>query len=138
MEGVVPGKVKGGTFDLKSHLLCVENDLRSEHRLLLKKLKFIAPTAAQKILKYPFDAFRLVLEDQRNVELNIKVDGYIADPKFRVFSAFTNAFQKALVDKTKAGIKGTVKLAVSTPEQVKNGLGKISEILTGPFAPKEE
>jgi hypothetical protein len=136
--GEIFGEVRGGTFDLKSHLLCVENDLRSEHLLTLNSMKIATPSAAQKLLKYPFGAIQLLLEDRKAVELNIKVDGYIGDPKFRVLSAFTKALQKALVDKVKAGIKGTVQLAVNAPVQVKNGLFKIGEILTGPFTGKNE
>lgn len=132
------GEVQGGTFDLRSHLLCIEKDLRSEHLLTLKSMKIGTPTAAQKLLKYPFGAIQLLLEDGKTVELNINVDGYIGDPKFRVLTAFTKALQKALVDKVRAGIKGTVKIAVSTPEQVKNGLARIGEILTGPFSKKDE
>lgn len=134
----IPGEVTSGTFDLKSHLLCVENDLRSEHVLTIKDMRFATPTAAQKLLKYPFGAVQFLLSNQKTVELNIKVDGYIGDPKFRMISAFSNAFQKALLSKAKAGITGTVKLAVSAPEQVKNGLSKIGEILTGPFTPKSK
>jgi hypothetical protein len=137
LSGIL-GEVQSGTYDLKSHLRCVEGDLKSEHLLTLKSMTFEAPLAAQKLLKYPFDGMRLILEDQKNVELNIKVDGYIGDPKFRVFSAFTEAFQKALVDKTKAGITGTMKMAVNTPEQVTQGLGKLGAILTGPFIPQEK
>jgi len=127
------GEVESGAFDLKSHLLCVENDLRSDHLLTLKAMKLATPTAAQKLMKYPFGAIRLLLEDQKTVEMNIKVDGYIGDPKFRIFSAFTNALQKALLYKVKAGITGTVKIAASAPVQVKNGLSKISAILAEPF-----
>ncbi len=132
------GEVQSGSFDLKSHLLCVENDLRSEHLLTLKSMRIATPTAAQKFLKYPFGAIRLLLEDQKTVELNIKVDGDIADPKFRVFSAFTKAFQKALISKAKAGITGTVKIAASAPGQVTQGLGRIGAVLTKPFIPKDK
>jgi len=132
------GEVQSGTFDLKSHLLCVEGNLQSEHLLTLKAMTFDAPTAAQRLLKYPFDAIRLVLENQKNVELNIRVDGDIEDPKFRVFSAFTKAFQKALILKTKAGITGTVKIAANTPGKVSQGLGKLGAILTGPFSPQNK
>jgi len=128
-----PGEVTNGTFDLKSHLLCVENDLRSEHLLTIEDMRFATPTAAQKILKYPFGAVQFLLSNQKTVELDIKVDGYIGDPKFRMISAFTKAFQKALVDKTKAGIAGTVKIAASTPGQVTQGLTKLGAILTQPF-----
>jgi len=127
------GEVQSGTFDLKSHMLCVEGDLRSEHLLTLKSMTFEAPTGAQKLLKYPFDGIRLLLEEQKTVELDIRVDGYIEDPKFRVFSAFTKAFQKALVSKAKAGIAGTVKMAVSAPAQVTHGLTKLGSMLTQPF-----
>ncbi|MFH0985572.1 MAG: DUF748 domain-containing protein [Candidatus Omnitrophota bacterium] len=129
------GEVQTGTFDLKSHLLCVEGDLRSEHLLSLKSLTFAAPTTTQKILKYPFDAIRLLMEDQKSLELDIKVDGDIDDPKFRVFGAFTKAFQKALIAKTKAGIVGTVKIAASAPIQVTQGLTKLGSILVQPFTP---
>ncbi|MBI4711282.1 MAG: DUF748 domain-containing protein, partial [Candidatus Omnitrophica bacterium] len=43
----VLGEVQSGTFDLKSHLLCVEGDLRSEHLLTLRSMTFAAPTAAR-------------------------------------------------------------------------------------------
>lgn len=132
------GEVESGRFDLKSHLLCVENDLRSEHLLTLKSMKIATPTAAQKLMKYPFGAIRLLMEDRETVELVIKVDGYIGDPKFRVFSAFTKALQKSLLDKTKAGITGTVKIAASTPGQVAHGLTRIGEILKEPFTKKEQ
>ncbi|HRY85679.1 MAG TPA: DUF748 domain-containing protein, partial [Candidatus Omnitrophota bacterium] len=132
-EGIF-GEVEKGTFDLKSHLVCVESDLKSEHQLTLRSMKLTAPTATQKILKYPMDAIRFLLENEKTVELNIKVDGYIGDPKFRLFSAFTQALQKALVYKAKAGLAGTVKLAASAPVQVKSGLSRLGEILTEPFA----
>ena len=132
------GEVQSGTFDLKSHLLCVENDLRSEHLLTLKSMQIETPNAAQKLMKYPFGAIRLLLEDRKNVELDIKVDGYIGDPKFRVFGAFTKALQKSLIDKTKAGITGTVKMAASTPGKVTQGLSKLGTILTGSFTPKDK
>ena len=132
------GEVQTGAYDLKSHLLCVEGNLQSEHLLTLKSMTFAAPTAAQKLLKYPFDAIRLLLENQKAVELDIKVDGDIEDPKFRFYSAFTKAFQKALISKTKAGIVGTVELAASTPVQVKNGLTRLGSILVGPFTTQDK
>ena len=134
----VQGDVQRGTFDLKSHLLCVEGDLRSEHRLTLRDMEFAAPTATQKLLKYPFGAIRLLLEDQKTLTLDIKVDGDIDDPKFRMAGAFTKAIQKALFQKTKAGLKGTVKIAASTPGQVTQGLSKLGSILTVPFASKNK
>jgi hypothetical protein len=129
----VLGEVQTGTFDLKSHLLCVEGILRSEHLLTLKDMTFAAPTATQKLLKYPFDAIRLLLENQKRVEMDIRVDGDIEDPTFRFYSAFAKALQKALLSKTKAGITGTVKLAVNTPVHLTQGLGKLGSILTQPF-----
>ena len=135
LSGIL-GEVRGGTYDLKSHLLCVEGHLTSEHRLTLKSIKLAAPTAAQKLFKYPFGAIRLLLEDQKILELDIRVDGDISDPKFRVLSAFTKAFQRSMVNKTKAGIKGTVKIAADTPNQLFTGLGKIGSVLTDPFGAK--
>lgn len=137
MEGI-PGEVTAGTFDLKSHLLVVESDLKSEHRLMLKGMKLASPTAAQKLLKFPFGALQLLLEEQKVLELDLRVDGYIGDPKFRIYSAFAKAFQKALLGKTKAGLKGTVNLAVKTPGQVTSGLSKIGSILTEPFVHKDK
>ncbi len=137
LSGIL-GEVQSGTFDLKSHLLCVEGGLRSEHLLALKSMTFAAPTAAQKLLKYPFGAIQFLLENQKSVELNIKVDGDIEDPKFRVFSAFTKAFQKSLISKTKAGIVGTVKIAANTPGQVTYGLTKLGAILTQPFMAQDQ
>ncbi len=136
LSGIL-GEVQGGTFDLKSHMLCVEGDLKSEHLLTLKSMTFEAPTATQKLLKYPFGAMQLLLEDQKTVELNIRVDGQIDDPKFRVFSAFSKAFQKALLSKAKAGITGTVKMATNTPGQVTHGLTRIGELLVEPFKTKD-
>ncbi|MEI7750519.1 MAG: hypothetical protein WCJ71_00380, partial [Candidatus Omnitrophota bacterium] len=137
LSGIL-GEVQSGTFDLKSHMLCVEGDLRSEHLLTLKAMTFAAPSAAQKLLKYPFDGMRMLLEDQKAVELNIKVDGDIEDPKFRFYSAFSKALQKALISKAKAGIVGTVKIAANTPGQVTQGLSKLGAILVEPFRPKEQ
>jgi hypothetical protein len=132
------GEVQTGTYDLKSHLLCVEGNLQSEHLLTLKNMTFAAPTAAQKLLKYPFDGFRILLENQKAVELDIKVDGNIDDPKFRFYSAFAKALQRALILKTKAGITGTVKIATNAPGQVTHGLGKIGAILMEPFTSKSK
>jgi hypothetical protein len=134
----IPGEVTGGTFDLKSHFRVVESDLKSEHRLTLRAMKLVSPTTTQKLFKYPFGALQLLLEEQKAVELDLRVDGYIGDPKFRVFSAFTKALQKALLNKTKAGIKGTVKIATGTPKQVASGLTKIGSILTDPFVRKDK
>ncbi len=129
----IQGDVQSGTFDLKSHLLCVEGDLRSQHVLTLRDMQFTAPTAAQKLMKYPFSAIRLLLEDQKTVTLEIKVDGDIDDPKFRMIGALTKAIQKSLYQKTKAGIKSTVQIAASAPLQVGQGLSKIGTMLTDPF-----
>jgi hypothetical protein len=128
------GEVEAGTFDLKSHLICVEGDLKSDHQLTLRSMRLAAPTPAKKILNYPMDAVRFLLENEKTVELNIRVDGYIGDPKFRLFSAFTQALQKALVYKTKTGLEGTVKLAASAPVQVKSGLSRLGGLLIDPFA----
>jgi hypothetical protein len=127
------GEVQTGTYDLKSHLLCIEGDLHSEHWLTLKSLTFAAPTATQKLLKYPFDGIRLLLENQKAVELSIKVDGQIDDPKFRFYSAFAKALQKAVLAKTKAGLTGTVKLAANTPGTLTRGLSKLGSFLADPF-----
>ncbi|MFH1800260.1 MAG: DUF748 domain-containing protein [Candidatus Omnitrophota bacterium] len=132
------GEVQGGTFDLKSHLLCVEKDLRSEHLLTLKSMRIGTPTPTQKLFKIPFNAIRLLLEDHKTVELDLKVDGYIGDPAFRFYRAFAKAFQKALISKAKAGIAGTVKIAAGAPEQVTNGLTKLGAILTQPFMAKNQ
>ncbi len=132
----IPGEVTGGTFDLKSHLLVMESNLKSEHRLTLKGLKLASPTTTQKLLKYPVSALQMLLEEQKTVELDLRVDGYIGDPKFRMYGAFAKAFQKALYAKTKAGLKGTVRIAASTPKQVASGLTRIGSILVDPFKSK--
>ncbi len=133
MEGL-PAEVRKGTFDLRSEMLCIESNLDSEHQLTLKSLEFAAPTATQKFLKYPFNTALFLLENQKTVELDMRVDGYIGDPKFRFASAFTKALQKALIYKAKASLKelqkGTVKIAIETPDQVKNGLGKVTAFMT--------
>ena len=141
LEGL-PGDVRGGNFDLKSKLHCIKSHLDSNHRLTLRSLRFGSPNAAKKILQYPLDGVVLLLETQKTVELDMKVDGYILDPKFRFFSAFTQALQKGLVDKTKMTLegvgKGTLLVATETPKQVTQGLVKVASILTDPFVPKTE
>ncbi|HNX68054.1 MAG TPA: hypothetical protein PLL75_05640 [Candidatus Omnitrophota bacterium] len=133
----LPGEVQGGTFELHSKLLCVESNLDSQHLLTLKDLKFGSPTAVQKIMKYPLGTVLFLLQSEKTVQLDMKVDGYIGDPKFRFISAFTKALQKSLFEKAKATLKGvgkgTMILATEAPNQVKNGLGKLGEILTSPF-----
>jgi len=80
----------------------------------------------------------MLLENQKAVELQMRVDGYILDPKFRFFSAFTQALQKGLLDKTlmtlKGVGKGTLIVAKETPKQVTQRLVKIASVLTDPFA----
>ena len=138
----LPGEVRGGTFDLKSKMYCVHSNLDSVHKLTLQSLKLANPNPAQVILKYPFDAVLLVLQKQKTVELDIKVKGYIGDPKFGFFGAFTKATQKALVDKTVVPLGGltkeTLKIAAQTPAQLKVRLDQIGTILTDPFAPKDK
>lgn len=138
----LPGEVRGGSFDLRSKLRCVESDLDSDHHLTLHNLKFASPTAAQKLMKYPLNGVLMLLESQKTVELNMRVDGYIGDPKFRFLSAFTKALQKGLADKTMTTLKGVGKgtwlVATETPKQVKNGIVKITSILTDPFSSDAE
>lgn len=137
----LPGDVIGGTFDLFSKMTCVESNLDSKNRLLMKSLK-LSPTATQAIFKYSLDAVRLLLESQKTVELNINVKGDIGDPKFGFFTAFTKAFQKALIDKAAFSLKGLGKgtffVATETPKQVQSRLGKLGAILTDPFLPKPD
>ncbi len=141
MDGL-PGEVRDGRFDLKSKLRCVESDLDSDHQLILKNLKFAAPSVTQKLMKYPLSGVLMLLETQKTVELDMRVDGYIGDPKFRVASAFTQALQKGLTDKTlmtlKGVGKGTLIVATETPKQMKNGLVKIASLLTDPFFSKAD
>ena len=132
LEGL-PGEAKGGTFDLSSHLHCIESELTSEHHLTLREMKMTAPTVAKKFLNYPFNVVLKVLETQKAIELDVKVQGDICDPKFHFFPAFTQAFQKSLAYKAQAvweGLKkGTTKIAAATPDQVMNGLGKVGTLL---------
>ncbi len=141
LEGL-PGEAQSGSFDLRSKLRVVKSDLDSDHYLTLKSLKFASPSAAQKLMKYPLDGALMLLENQKSVELHMRVDGYIGDPKFRFFSAFTQALQKGLLDKTMMTLKGvgkgTLMVATETPKQVKNGLVKIASYLTDPFAPRTD
>ena len=136
LEGL-PGEVKGGAFDLVSHLLCLESDLKSEHVLTLRSMKLSTPTMAQKLLKYPFGTVLWALENQKSIELEVNVNGYIGDPKFHFFPAFTKAFQKALAYKAKAILselkKGTSRVATAAPAQVRNGVGQIGNFLNSAF-----
>ncbi|HOW58128.1 MAG TPA: hypothetical protein PLO78_00215 [Candidatus Omnitrophota bacterium] len=141
LEGL-PGEVSGGTFDLFSKMTCVEGNLDSDHRLLMKSLKLTNPTVTQAVFKYSLDAVKLLLESHKTVELEIKVKGDIDDPKFGFFTAFTKAFQKALISKATFSLKGlgkgTLIIAKETPKQVQNSLGKLGSILTDPFVSKTE
>lgn len=134
----LPGEVKSGTFDLRSKLLCIKSDLDSHHWLTLKELKFGSPNVGKQLLQYPFDTVLLLLQTQKNVELDMQVDGYIGDPKFRYFSAFTKALQKSLLTKAAFPLKemgkGTKAIAAGTPDQVKAGIEKIGDFFTQPFA----
>lgn len=137
LEGL-PGEAKGGTFDLRSHLLCHESDLKSEHRLTLRNMKLATPTATQKLLKYPFGAVLMMLQTQKTIELEVRVNGYIGDPKFHFFSAFTKAFQKSLTEKARMVIDGLAKAPVKiasavTPNPIKNGFGALTDVLVTPF-----
>lgn len=139
LEGL-PGEVRDGTFDLKSKVRCVEGNLDSMHQLTLEDLKFKGANVGKQLMQYPFDTVLLLLQNQKTVELDMRVDGYIGDPKFRFFSAFTKALQKSLLTKAKTTLKGvgkgTLMIAAEAPHQVKNGIEKIGEFLTGPFANK--
>jgi len=65
-------KCKAGLL-ISSRISCVKKAIsKSEHLLTLKNMTFAAPNAAQKLLKYPFDGIRLLLENQKAVEMNIK------------------------------------------------------------------
>lgn len=134
----LPGEVTGGRFDLRSRGICHESNLRSAHVLTLREMKFIAPTLRQKILKYPFGTVLLALESQKKIELEIDVNGYIGDPKFRFFSAFTRAFRKSLTQKAKAVLneikKGTTMVATEAPSHVRDGVGQIGNLLNNTFS----
>ncbi len=138
----LPAEVRSGRFNLRSQLRCVRSDLDSDHHLTVKDLKFAAPSASQKLMKYPMDGVLLLLENQKSVELHMRVDGYIGDPKFRFFSAFTQAFRKALTDKAMVTLKGvgksTLAIATETPKQVTHNLVKIAMVLTDPLVPGPE
>ena len=92
---------------------------------------------AQKLLKYPFGTVLWALENQKSIELEVNVNGYIGDPKFHFFPAFTKAFQKALAYKAKAILselkKGTSRVATAAPAQVRNGVGQIGNFLNSAF-----
>lgn len=141
LEGL-PAEVRSGRFDLKSKLRCVESDLDSDHHLILKNLGFAAPSATQKLMKYPLNGVLLLLESQKSVELRMRVDGYIGDPKFRFLGAFTQALQKGLTDKAMMTLKGVGKgtwvVATEAPKQVTQGLMKIASVLTDPFISKPD
>lgn len=139
LEGL-PGEVRGGTFDLRSKMYSLHSDLESDHVLILRDLKLATPKATQKLFKYPVGGVLWLLADQKSIELNVRVNGYIGDPKFWFFSAFTQALNKALL--TKAGMtlkglhQGTLKIATETPDHLKNGIGMIGDVLAGPFDKK--
>ena len=134
----LPGEVKGGVFDLRSKLLCAESDLKSEHILTLKAMRLGTPTVTQKLLKYPFGAVLMALETEKTIEIEVNVNGYIGDPKFYFFQAFTKAFQRALVRKARTILddlrKGTTKVAAETPAQVRSGVGQIGNLLNTTFS----
>ncbi len=134
----IQGNVKQGTFDLYSHLRCVERELDSEHLLTLWNMKFKTPSLTQKIAKYPMSAVQLLLEERRVVTLEIEVDGDICDPQFRMFSAFSKAIQKALYQKTKSGVVEAVKLTALSPVYVAKGLSQIGSFLIDPFLTNQE
>ena len=72
------------------------------------------------------------------IELEIDVNGYIGDPKFRFFSAFTRAFRKSLTQKAKAVLneikKGTTMVATEAPSHVRDGVGQIGNLLNNTFS----
>ncbi|HXV27434.1 MAG TPA: DUF748 domain-containing protein [bacterium] len=135
-EGL-PVQLVDGTFDLKSHTLCLERELDSQNELIIKSIKLKAgPQATDKIWGYPLKGWIAFLQDQQTLRLEIPIRGDIGDPKFKFYHAVRKSFQDGLKQKTQSGFRflsngagmivgGTQKLAVQTPQLVLDTPGKI-------------
>lgn len=140
-EGL-PIVILKGEFDLSSHTMCLRRELTSTNTLTLKSLRVKpGPSASNKIWGVSLTTWMLFVQDQKEITLEIPVRGNITDPKFHFLSAFSNAFQKSLQQKSVSGVKFFAKSATSlagqtpgivkeTPSLLTGGFGKITTIIT--------
>jgi hypothetical protein len=138
-EGL-PIEVVGGQFEFKAHVVCLQRALESENELALKSMRVKpGPATTDKIWGYPLKAWVAFIQNQKRIDLKIPVRGDITDPQFDFPQAFRAAFQKALRERTKSGLKlltqGAEKLAtqtqqivLETPTKLVNSLGKLTSL----------
>ena len=133
----LPGKIKGGTFDLVSKFNCIKGSLDVKNKLSLKSLEINKSTATEKIFGLPVDVFLGILKDNKQIDLSIHIKGNVRDPKFEFFRSFSSALQKALFHKIKYGFgtvgKGAAKVVGGVGDQIMSGLEKITETLNNGF-----
>lgn len=137
LEGL-PIKVSGGTYDLRSHSICVKRQLTSYNDLTLKKLQVTPGGAPTDLIGgLPLTGWVNFLKTQEKIHLKVKVKGDIRDPKFGFTEAFRKAFQRALVLHAKTGVKvlnpiqivtTTGEIVSETPVKVVEGIAKIPDL----------
>ncbi|MBN1688731.1 MAG: DUF748 domain-containing protein [Candidatus Omnitrophica bacterium] len=136
-EGL-PIRLEKGRFSLFIHGLCLKKQLQSRSHLILRELD-ISPgqAATDKIWGLPLLASMRFMENEKEIHLEIPVNGDITDPKFEFQKAFRASFHRSLERRTKAGIQsftnGTVRLAsqtkgivVKTQQRLVEGIDRLS------------
>lgn len=134
----LPVEFTGGSFDVKLDAECLFKEMVSENQLIIKNLKAKAgESAGDKIWSIPVKAWLGFVQNQKELELNIVVEGNVTDPEFMMDDAFDSAFRESLKTKTQNGFKafqhagsmlasGTKSIFTGTSSEVAEGLGKVT------------
>jgi hypothetical protein len=130
-EGL-PLRITAGRYSLKTHVICKHEHLESKNRVVLKNLKLYPEMSVSGTLwGIPLMAGSAFLQQQKNIELKIPVNGDISNPKFRLDIAFRTAFQDALGRYTRAGVNLFKTIPAEVLKQTQNVAGRAPAELVG-------
>jgi len=147
--GGLPITLEGGMYDLDAHVLSLRRDLRSDNLLTLKNLDLKNRDSLNgTIWGMPMKTWIRFVENEKKINLNVKLEGEISSPSLGSGEAFNEAFQNALRQKTESGLKfftnGAVQIAEQTGSIVRDtpgflvsGIEKIASIMPVPIVGNE-
>ncbi|HRK61824.1 MAG TPA: DUF748 domain-containing protein [Candidatus Omnitrophota bacterium] len=126
-----PFEMKAGTFDLKSTIKILDNQLTSQHQMKLSSTELGAQTGGAKLMDIPMQTVLAALNRLPSLDVPFEVSGDLKNPQFKVTQAIRVAIANA-IQKVLAGGLGDLKgLADNLQGQALGIAGENTEKLAG-------
>lgn len=99
-----PFEIKAGTFDLKSKIKILENELESEHDLKLASMVLGSRSGGESLMDLPMQTLISALSRVPSLHVPFEVNGNLQNPQFKITQAIRSAIGAGVQKVLAAGL----------------------------------